>query len=117
MSCSFRFTSRDSALRTSGRLSVTQTTPCFSSTTISAMPGNLSASQFLGAPARTRLLAEVRLEALRRQLVTDEGRHRTRCLAQLDEIDTGLHTHRVQHRDDIFRRDDTPRARCIRTTA
>src|SRR3954463_4739904 len=117
MSVSFVLTARDSAFITSGRFNVTHATPACSSTRISVMPRRLSASALLGATARARLLAEVRLQVFRRQLVTDEGRGAARRLDELVEIDAGLDAHRVEHRDDVLRREGARRPRRVRTAA
>src|SRR3569833_4214577 len=117
MSVSWRFTARDNAFITSGRFSVTHATPAFSSTRISAMLWWLSASALLGAAARARLLAEVRLQILRRQLVADERRGAARGFDELVEIDAGLHAHRVEHRDDVLGREVARRTRRVRTAA
>ena len=85
----------------------------------SAMLATLSSRLplLLGAAARARLLAEVRLQVLRGQLVADERRRRARRLGELVEIDAGLDAHRVQHRDDILGREVARRARRVRTAA
>src|SRR4051812_40717415 len=129
-SCIWRFRSRDSALRASGRFSVTHATLPWCSTISSSgcdIPGGYhfppprsaaarSAAE-LGAPARAGLLADVRLEVLRRQLVPDERPRGARRLGQLVEIDAGPDPHAVQHRDHVLGGQVARGARGVRAAA